>query len=536
MFDHAFPAIDPATLKSWLHDGQELALLDVREAGQFGEDHLFYAIPLPYSVLEAEIERLAPRKSVRVVVYGDATTQGVVQRCAAALSALGYTACHVLQGGIEAWKAAGFTTFAGVNLPSKTFGELAEHAWHTPRVTAQQLHAWMQEPDRRFVVLDGRPVDEFRKMSIPGAICCPNGELALRIQELVPDAETAIVINCAGRTRSIIGAQTLINLGIPNPVYALENGTQGWYLADFALEHGADRRYPVEISPASLQQARARANLVRERFDIPSVDAATLAGWLAGDQYSVFVCDVRTREEFERAALPPVVQHTPGGQLIQATDQYAGVRGGRIVLCDFDAIRAPVVASWLKQLGWSVFLLSQTDADTLAALPQPKRSQPVGGSVPPLPAPAVVELLNEGATLVDLRQSMQYRAGHVQGALWAVRPMLDTVLPVALDNPVILLGTDIQRLAWVARDLTRRGFRRVYICTESLGALRDAGCLIEATPDTPPDAQCIDYLFFVHDRHDGNKDAARQYLAWETGLVAQLDAQERAGFVLPVQA
>jgi hypothetical protein len=31
-------------------------------------------------------------------------------------------------------------------------------------------------------------------------------------------------VNCAGRTRSIIGTQSLINAGVPNPVTALRNG------------------------------------------------------------------------------------------------------------------------------------------------------------------------------------------------------------------------------------------------------------------------------------------------------------------------
>ena len=48
--------LSPATLKSWLHDGSEIALLDVREHGQYGEAHLFYAVPLPYSRLRTVFE------------------------------------------------------------------------------------------------------------------------------------------------------------------------------------------------------------------------------------------------------------------------------------------------------------------------------------------------------------------------------------------------------------------------------------------------------------------------------------------------
>ena len=213
-------------LKSWLHDGREIALLDVREHGQYGEAHLFYATPLPLSRLEVDAPRLVPRQGVRTVVYDSGEADGVAERAAARLAALGYSQVAVLEGGTRAWTAAGHRLFAGVNLPSKTFGELVEHAYGTPRITAQQLAA-RQAAGEPLVVLDGRPVSEFHKMNIPGALCCPNGELAYRIRSLVPDAQTPIVINCAGRTRSIMGAQTLINLGLPNPVFALENGTQG---------------------------------------------------------------------------------------------------------------------------------------------------------------------------------------------------------------------------------------------------------------------------------------------------------------------
>ncbi len=214
---------DAATLKDWLHDGQEIALLDVREHGQYGESHLFYAVNLPYSQLEFEAARLVPRKSTRIVVYDEG--KGVADQAARALRAAGYGQVTVLDGGVQAWQTRGYARFAGVNLPSKTFGELAEHALRTPAISAKALKQRLARGED-LVVLDGRPYAEFQKMSIPGAICCPNGELALRIDELVPDEKTTIVINCAGRTRSIIGAQTLINLGIKNPVYTLENGTQ----------------------------------------------------------------------------------------------------------------------------------------------------------------------------------------------------------------------------------------------------------------------------------------------------------------------
>ncbi|MDR0227338.1 MAG: sulfurtransferase [Burkholderiaceae bacterium] len=520
-------SISASTLKSWLHDGQEIALLDVREHGQYGESHLFYATPLPYSRLELDVGRLVPRRQVRVVVYdgGEPGQDGVAQRAARCLQALGYAAVSVLEGGTRAWKAAGHALFAGVNLPSKTFGELAEHAYATPRITAQQLAA-RQAAGLPLVVLDGRPVAEFHKMNIPGAICCPNGELAYRVASLVPDAATPIVVNCAGRTRSIIGAQTLINLGLPNPVYALENGTQGWYLVDLPLEHGGTRRYGDGSGSAALQEG---ARQLARRFDVPEVDAATVQAWSRDAARSLFLCDVRTPEEFKAGSLPGA-QHTPGGQLMQAGDQYVGVRGARLVLFDSDGVRAPVVASWLRQMGHDASVLQ---AGLHSGLALESAQAPQAPALERICASDLLQRLRQGTVaVVDLRAGMAYRAGHIAGARWSIRPRLAQDL-AGETRPVVLVADTPAMAGWAALELQGAA---PLVLDGGMAAWQQAGLAVEATPDSPTDAECIDYLFFVHDRHDGNKEAARRYLEWETGLVPQLDEQELAGFRLPEHA
>ncbi|MEO8279142.1 MAG: rhodanese-like domain-containing protein, partial [Ideonella sp.] len=370
------PSVDATALKAWLHDGDEIALLDVREYGQFGESHLFYGVSLPYSRLEIDVRRLVPRRATRVVVHDEGDGSDVAARAAAILLTLGYAAVHVLAGGIAAWREAGFASFSGVNVPSKTFGELAEIAFHTPRIGARELAERVASGDN-LIILDGRPLTEFGKMNIPGGICCPNGELALRAETLAPDPSTTIVVNCAGRTRSIIGAQTLINMGVPNPVLALENGTQGWFLEGLTLEHGASRRYPDEA--ASSHQPRQRANAVSlaERFGVRFIDAAQLDGWLGDSSRTTVLCDVRTAEEFARGTLPHA-QHTPGGQLLQATDQYVGVRRARLVVFDGEMVRAPAVASWLVQMGW--------DASVLHVAPGALQCKAMGSGDPQQPS------------------------------------------------------------------------------------------------------------------------------------------------------
>lgn len=520
--------LSPTELKSWLHDGAELAVLDVREHGQYGEAHLFHAVPLPLSRLEMDAPRLMPRRGVRVVVYdtGDDSTRQVAERAASRLQVLGYQQVSVLAGGARAWAAAGHVLFAGVNLPSKTFGELAEQVYHTPRISADRLAQWLAQGEP-VTVLDGRPVSEFRKMNIPGALCCPNGELAYRVKALVPDPTRAIVINCAGRTRSIIGAQTLINLGLTNPVYALENGTQGWYLADHVLEHGGGRRYPDDSGNTAL---KPEAERLARRFEVPFVDAGTVLEWAADPQRSLFLCDVRTPEEFAAGSLPQA-QHTPGGQLMQATDQYIGVRGARLVLFDSDGVRAPTVASWLRQMGHDACVLVDGLASGLS-LPAPALPKPP--QLPSIEAGALAGRLLAGElALIDLRPGMQYRQAHIAQAVWAIRPALPALLQQET-RQTVLVAEHADVAAWASTEWPENR-PRPWLLAGGPDDWRAAGLPMEASPTSPSDAQCIDYLFFVHDRHDGNKEAARRYLAWETGLVAQLDPAERAGFRLPAE-
>jgi rhodanese-related sulfurtransferase len=514
--------VSPHDLRNLLHDGKELALLDVREDGQFGEGHLLFATPLPYSRLEAGITTLVSRRATRIVLCDDG--DGVAQRAAKRLAAIGYTDVAVLAGGNPAWAAAGFAIFKGVNVPSKLFGELVEHEYDTPRITVTQL-AEMKKNNDDFVIVDGRPYAEYNKMNIPGGICCPNAELPLRIREIVKNPKTKIIVNCAGRTRSIMGAQTLLNFGIENPVYALENGTQGWVLADFELERGATRKYPEKINDAALPALQERARSLLARFTVPTVSAKEVQGWLGDANRSLYLLDVRTPEEFAAGSLPGA-QHAPGGQLVQATDAWVGVRNARIVLADHEGVRAPVVAAWLKQLGCDVYVLDG-GVNSGLSLPVPARAQ-----LPALAKISAADLKQALATgtcrAFYLGPSMNYRQQHVPGSRWSSRSRIVKDAGNAKSVALITRDTGVAQAAAV--DLAEAGITDIKLLEGGLVAWTGAGYTLEASPNDPPDAACIDYLFFVHDRHAGNRQAMRNYLSWETGLIAQLDDHEKALF------
>ncbi|WP_237216786.1 rhodanese-like domain-containing protein, partial [Falsiroseomonas oryziterrae] len=404
-------------LKGWLRDGGELAILDAREEGEFGASHLFWAVPCPLSQAEIRAPLLLPRRSVRVVCTDGG--EGLADRLADVLRSLGCTDVHVLEGGTPAWKAAGYEVFSGVNVPSKAFGEWVEHHYGTPSVSAEELAA-MQARGEDLLIVDSRTPAEFRNMSIPGGISVPGGELAYRVPSMVARPSTTVVVNCAGRTRSIMGAESLRQAGLGNRVVALRNGTMGWELAGLRCDTGRSASYEPG-TPADVEASAARARAFADRHGVKRLDRAGLEAMRADASRSLYLLDVRDAAEFSEGHLVGS-RHAPGGQLVQATDAWVAVRNARIVLVDDTTTRANMTAGWLRQLGgWDVYVLEGgLDGRLETGLPP---TLPRG--TPRVTAPELAALLGEGgASVVDLQRSIAFRAGHIPGAVWGVRTRL----------------------------------------------------------------------------------------------------------------
>lgn len=346
-------------LRQMLDDGGELAVLDVREEGVYSHNgHLLLVSNVPLSVLELRLPALVPRKATRIVLCDGG--EGLTALAAERLVKGGYTDVAVLDGGTPAWIAAGFRLYTGVYVPSKAFGEYIQHEDAPREVTATELAEW-QRTGKDIVVVDSRPPAEFRRNSIPGAFDCPSAELPYRMPDFVRTPQTTVIVNCGGRTRSIIGAQVLINAGFPNPVYALKDGTQGWKLAGFTLNHGREEKVPPP-SPKGLAWAQQAAARVAKRYGIRRIDHVRLQALRTDAASTVYLLDVRNPEEFESGHLPGALS-APGGQLVQATDTFIAVRHAVIVLIDNDGVRATMTAAWLAQMGHDeVYVLAHGDA------------------------------------------------------------------------------------------------------------------------------------------------------------------------------
>ncbi len=531
MSDQQFTYKTTAEVRQALIDKQEIALIDVREEALFAQAHPLFAVNISLSKLEIETYNRIPLLNTTIVVYDN--DEGDALIAAKRLQQLGYREVYLLEGNLAGWLAAGGELFQDVNVPSKSFGELVETHRQTPSLSADEVKQLLDRQED-LMILDARRLDEYHTMNIPGSISVPGAELVLRSQSLAQKPTTQIIVNCAGRTRSIIGTQSLVNAGTENPVYALRNGTIGWTLAGYSLEHQQTRQFQ-KVNESQKRQAARQAAQVAQKAGVKSIPYATVLEWLNSPARTTYLFDVRTSEEYEAGHLP-LSRSTPGGQLVQETDHFASVRGARIVLIDnADRTRANMTGSWLAQMGWETYVISDLKVGQLSEKGtwQPKTA----------PLPNVAEIspqqLHEwlqhdpSATLVlDVTASSNYLKQHIPTARYILRGRVSRDIqhiPEITQAKQIVVTCGSSLLArFAAAELQQHVQVPVSVLAGGNQAWQQQGLPTETTPHLA--SPLIDRYQRPYEGPSNSKHAMQAYLDWEYGLVQQLSNDGTHGF------
>ncbi len=526
-----------AALKSLLDAQGTCALIDVREPGEYNDAHIPGASLVPRRQLEYRMTRLVPFAGTRVIVCDDDGRRAPL--AAATLERMGFRRVAVLEGGINRWTTDGHPTEWGVNVPSKDFGEKIQVVHQVPEMHPEELHA-LQQRGEKIVLLDSRTPEEHRRATIPGGRSAPNGEVALHIADLAPDPHATIVVHCAGRTRSIIGARLLQRMGYAK-VFDLRNGTMGWMMAGLELETGSTRLELPAPSPAALAGAEAFAARIAAEDGVRTLSIPALRELMAkSDTENVYLIDVRTSDEYARGYIPGF-QWFPGGQAVQRADDLVAVKNGHVVFACDGRVRATVTASWYRQMGFpNVYVVDGgTPAWVASGQPLAKSDAPGGprgydeGIAGALPAgydaaKAQVELLTPAAlderrkgpqapTVIFVDTSREFSNGHVPGARWVPRGWLElAIVDVApsKDAPLVVTCANDPSAVLAGAALKGLGYQRVAALAEGMQGWGRAGLPVERGLSgvmNPPN----DVLTMGTDRTWAE---AIQYLRWEEEL------------------
>lgn len=521
-------------LRNEIRDGAEIAVLDIREGEHYASGHISVSVPITDSELELRIGSLVPRASTRIVVV-DSDVR-IAESAASRLQALGYSNIRILGGGIEEWSDAGFELITGLNSLSKALGEFVERRYHTPRITAEDLKHKIDAGDD-LVVLDTRPLPEFTHIAIPTAQAAPGAELLFRVFDQLPSPSSLVVVNCAGRTRAIIGAQALINAGISNPVVALENGTAAWQFAGYEPTRGIDQIVGAP-SAEGLEEATAAARRIRDRFGVQEITADDLQR--LGDESAdrtLYLLDIRTPDEFH-AGHHPESSSAPGGQLVQATDRYVGAIRSRVVLVDStDLVRSSITASWLIQLGLhEVYIYGAEPTELRATGPVSPHQKSALPEVPAITAGQLAQRLKAGepTTVIDLRSAPAYYEDreYIGDSKVSRRSTLlhnpQLLEDLERSHGEVILVSSTGRLASIlGGELVGRTSRPIRVLSGGIGAWIAAGLPVETgvsqTPLTAADA------LPAQPDLEQKRAVFADYVAWGDQITGQL---ERDGLVV----
>ena len=515
--------ISAKDLNELLQGKSKFALIDVREAGEYNSSHIPDSSLISRKELEFRMDVSAPVKGEKIIVCDDDGRRATL--AAATLESMGFTNVLVLDRGVNQWTTEGFPTEWGSNVISKDFGERMEVEYHVPEIEATELHERIERGDK-LVILDTRTPEEYQRFCIPGGRSVPGGELALRVTDITKDLDpdTTVIVNCAGRTRSVIGTRVLQRMGMTN-IFGLKNGTSGWLLAGYDLETGGDRLDLPQPSPEGLAVAETYAARLAEEDGVRYLDVDTVHKMLdERDKKTCYFVDVRTTEEYAIGHIPGF-RWFPGGQVVQRSDDVLVVKNCPVVFsCDGHA-RATFIASWYRQFGFEeVYAVdggSTAWSDSGRALEtgfgeQTPRGLEEARSRVTLVSPQELEA-DKPTTVINVENSQDFTRGHVPGARWVPRGSLELqIAEFAPDKSASIVVTcnNGQNSVLAAVTLEEIGYQNVNALEGGMAAWRQAGLGVEeglsGVMRAPTDV--------VLSGPERNFADMMNYLRWETAL------------------
>ena len=509
--------IDVAAVRDWLGDGGEIAFLDVREEGQHGAGHPLLAVNLPYSRLELDIGRLVPRRACRVVLIdgGD----GVADRAARRLAGLGYSAVHVVAGGVPQWEREGHQA-----VPEHQRAEQGLRRDRRDRPPHAARHRRRTRPHQARGH-EGRGARQPHGRGVQPLSCARRGEL--------PRRRAGASLHRSGARPGYAGRRLLRRAHPQHHRRAVADqcrrAEQGRLVAGrdagvAARRAGAGARYRGLAGAGQQGGGRGGAAARRRCHQRGSASGGSTARrWTPGSAKAGRgppICSTYARRTNTRPGTCRDRSRPRAGSWCRRSTAGSAHEAPASCWWTIPATRAIMTAHWLTQMGWDVVVLDRAFAGQsletgipAAEADPPRRAGDRGGRGRALAQRGRRRRgRNHAERRLPRRGIPRARSGRSARVSTACRKACGAPAASSCSPTIPAIG------ALAAADLAEIAGGAVALVQGGVDGWRAAGHPFAASPDDPPDSDRIDYIFWNHDRHAGNQEAMRAYLRWETEL------------------
>ena len=218
------------------------------------------------------------------------------------------------------------------------------------------------------------------------------------------------------------------------------------------------------------------------------------------DRETVYLIDVRREEEYKKGHIPGF-RWFPGGQAVQRADDVAAVRNGLIIFACDGRVRAPLVASWYRQMGFpNVYAVANGTTQWAAQGLALEEGMPDGLPFGLAEARKNVRMISPTdlredppATVIFVGSSVEFAQGHVPGSHWMPRGWLELQiqeLSPEKGDPIAVTCSNGVESALAAAALRDMGYSQLSVMEDGMAGWRQAGLPIErglTNVMTPPD-------------------------------------------------
>jgi len=136
--------------------------------------------------------------------------------------------------------------------------------------------------------------------------------------------------------------------------------------------------------------------------------------------------------------------------------------------------------------------------------------------------------------VLDLARSVEFRDGHIPGAVWGVRSRLAALRPqLSAARHVVITSPDGMLARLAVAEVKALSAAEVLVLDGGTDAWHAFGRPLVKDRTTPADGECIDFYLRPYDRNSGVEEAMNAYLAWEIDLVHEIRRDGTVAFGIP---